>query len=120
MPVKQKFTNIDQYIRGFPPEVQAILQQIRQTVRAAAPAAAETISYQMPAFALDGRPFVWFGGYQHHVSLYPVPEGGAALHKELAPYVGGKGTLRFPLARPIPWELLDKAVRALARQNRRP
>jgi uncharacterized protein YdhG (YjbR/CyaY superfamily) len=120
MPEKVRIKNIDQYIRGFPPDVQAILKDIRRVVRTAAPQAVEVISYQMPAFRLNGKPFVWFAAYQHHISLYPVPAGDTALQKGLAPYVGGKGTLKFPLARPIPWEVLRQAVRALAAQTPEP
>jgi uncharacterized protein YdhG (YjbR/CyaY superfamily) len=102
--------NIDDYIDGFPDKVQRILQKIRKTIQKAAPGAQEVISYQMPAFKLH-RVFVHFAGYQKHVSVYPAPRGVAAFKKELAEYEGGKGTVRFPLDQPVPYDLITKIVK---------
>ncbi len=77
---------IDEYIAGFPPDVQEILQQVRLTIRQAAPEAQETISYQMPTFTLHGN-LVHFGGFKHHIGFYPVPSGIEAFREELAPYI---------------------------------
>jgi uncharacterized protein YdhG (YjbR/CyaY superfamily) len=106
----KQFGTIDEYIRTFPPEVQARLQKMRQTIRKAAPQAVEAISYQMPTFKLHGRNLVHFAGYKRHIGFYPVPSGVAAFKKELAPYVQGKGSVQFPLDRPLPYELVKRIV----------
>ncbi len=108
-PTKQ-FGSIDEYIQTFPSEVQARLQKMRQTIRKAAPQAEEAISYQMPTFKLQGRNLVHFAGYKRHIGFYPVPSGVAAFKKELAPYVQGKGSVQFPLDRPLPFELVKRIV----------
>ena len=108
-----KPTSIDAYIAGFPADVQRILKEVRRTIRAAAPGAGEAISYGMPALMLDGRFFVAFAGWKKHISMYPVPSGSAALNRQLAEYQAGKGTLRFPLDRPMPYGLMSRAVKAL-------
>lgn len=102
---------IDDYIAGFPLEVQPILQQVRATIRAAAPQAEEKISYQMPAFFQDGV-LAYFGGFRKHIGFYPPVEGDAALVRAAAPYAGEKGNLRFPLDQPIPYELIRRIVEA--------
>src|SRR5690242_7870961 len=87
---------IDDYIALFPPEVQAILEKIRLTVRQAAPEAEEIVSYRMPAFRLNGI-LVYFAAFKNHIGLYPPVRGDAKLEKSIAPYAGEKGNLRFPL-----------------------
>lgn len=106
-----KPTTIDEYIRLFPDDVQVILQKLRQTIRKAAPAATEAISYQIAAFKMGGA-LIYFAGYTKHVGVYPVTAGlEKALKKEIAPYRSGKGTLRFPLDQPIPYGLVTKIVK---------
>ena len=102
--------DIDAYIAGFPPEVQAILQQIRAIVREEAPEARETISYQMPTFVLR-KNLVHFAAFKNHIGFYPTPSGTEAFQAELAAYQGGKGSIRFPLDQPIPYELIRRIVR---------
>jgi uncharacterized protein YdhG (YjbR/CyaY superfamily) len=112
--VDQKWANVDDYIASFPEETQAVLQQMRRAIHDAVPGAGEKISYQIPTVTLDGKAVVYFSGWAKHVSLYPVPDGDAALDDELAPYRAGKGTLKFPLAKPIPYELIGRAAAQLA------
>ncbi len=100
---------IDEYIAGFPDDVQQILQQIRQTIREAAPDAQETISYQMPTFTLHGN-LVHFAAFKKHIGFYPVPSGIEAFKEELAGYVGGKGSVQFPLNQPMPYDLIRRIV----------
>lgn len=107
---------IDAYIAGFPPDVQQVLQEVRTTIRNAAPGATETISYQMPTFDLDGRHLVYFAGYKKHVGVYPVPIASEEL-PELAEYEAGKGTARFPLDRPMPLDLITRIVEFRIREN---
>jgi uncharacterized protein YdhG (YjbR/CyaY superfamily) len=108
--------DIDEYIAGFPEDVQAILQKVRATIRAAAPEAEETISYQMPSFRLKGY-LVYFAAHKSHIGLYPAPSGIEEFMQELSPYVGGKGSVRFPLDRPIPYDLIARIVKFRAEEN---
>jgi uncharacterized protein YdhG (YjbR/CyaY superfamily) len=109
-------TDVDGYISQFSPDVQTILQDIRATIRAEAPDAEEIISYRMPAFRLHGI-LVYFAAFQKHIGLYPPVSGDKAIEKAIAPYVGEKGNLRFPLDRPIPLGLIRRIVRLRVKQN---
>jgi uncharacterized protein YdhG (YjbR/CyaY superfamily) len=115
----RQFATIDEYIRTFPAEVQSRLEKMRQTIRKAAPQAQEAISYQMPTFKLHGRNLVHFAGYKRHIGFYPVPSGVAAFKKELAPYVQGKGSVQFPLDRPLPYELVKRIVAFRVKETQR-
>jgi uncharacterized protein YdhG (YjbR/CyaY superfamily) len=106
---------IDEYIAGFPQDVQQILERVRTTIREAAPEAVETISYQMPTFDLDGKHLVYFAAYKKHIGMYPVPMGSEM--EGLAAYEAGKGTARFPLDRPIPFDLITRIVEFRIREN---
>ncbi len=109
--------NIDEYIASFSPEVQAILEKIRLTIRQAAPHAQETISYNMPAFKHDGI-LVYFAAFKKHIGFYPPVRGDAKLEKSIATYAGEKGNLQFPLDQPIPYRLIERIVKLRVRQNR--
>ena len=103
-------TTIDDYIAAFPQDVQATLEKIRLTIRAAAPDAQETISYHMPTFMLDGQYLVHFAAYKKHIGLYPAPIGIEEFQEELSVYGAGKGTMKFPFDRLIPFDLIRKFV----------
>ncbi len=108
---------IDEYIAGFPGEVQEILQKIRAAIHAAAPEAKEAIKYRMPTFVLNGN-LVFFAAYKNHIGFYPVPVGVAAFERELSAYEeSGKGTVKFPLDRPIPYDLIGRIVKYRAGEN---
>ena len=108
--------NIDEYIAGFPPDVQEILQKIRATIKKAAPNAEETIKYQMPTFTLHGN-LVYFAAFKTHIGFYPIPTGIEKFKKELAPYKQGKGSVQFPLDQPIPYGLISKIVKFRVQEN---
>jgi uncharacterized protein YdhG (YjbR/CyaY superfamily) len=108
--------NIDEYISGFPNETQKALQQLRATIKKAAPQAEEVISYAMPAFKLNGM-LVWFGGFSTHIGFYPGASGIAAFKKELSVYKGAKGSVQFPLANPLPLGLITKIVKFRVAEN---
>ena len=108
--------NIDEYIELFAPDVQAILEKIRLTIRNAAPAAEEIISYRMPAFRLK-RILVYFAAFKKHIGLFPPIRGDAKLEKAIAPYAGPKGNLQFPLDQPIPYDLIARIVQLRVRQD---
>jgi uncharacterized protein YdhG (YjbR/CyaY superfamily) len=107
---------IDDYIAGFPGDVQEILQQIRLTIRQAAPDAEEKISYQMPAFTLKGN-LVYFGAFKNHIGFYPIPSGIEEFKEELSVYEQGKGSVQFPLDKPIPYDLISRIVKFRVREN---
>ena len=102
-------TTIDTYIAGYPEEVQAILQEIRRTIHETAPEATEAISYGMPTFKLHGN-LVHFAAFKNHIGFYPVPSGMAAFQEELAAYKQGKGSVQFPLDKPMPLDLIRRMV----------
>jgi uncharacterized protein YdhG (YjbR/CyaY superfamily) len=102
-------STIDEYIDGFPEDIQQLLQQIRQTVREAAPGATETIKYAMPTYTLQGN-LVHFAAFKNHIGFYPTPTGIAAFEKEISQYKGAKGSVQFPLGQPLPLDLIRKIV----------
>jgi len=116
MEAKATPTTIDEYIATFPANVQAILQKIRATIRKAAPQAEEAISYQMPTFKLNGN-LVHFAAFKNHIGFYPVPSGIEKFKKELSAYKGAKGSVQFPLDRPIPYGLISKIVKFRVKEN---
>ena len=108
----QKFDTVDAYVDGQPPAAQQILNEIRRRVRAIAPEATEAISYQIPTFKLHGKPLVYVAGWKSHVAIYPIPECDERLAQDIARYESGKGTLRFALDEPFPFELVERVVKA--------
>lgn len=107
---------IDEYIAGFPEDVQKILEKVRLTIKKAAPEAQETIKYRMPTFTLHGN-LVYFAGFKNHIGFYPVPTGIEAFKKELSVYKQGKGSIQFPLNQPIPYDLIRKIVKFRVKEN---
>jgi uncharacterized protein YdhG (YjbR/CyaY superfamily) len=108
---RTKAGDIDEYIRSFPPDVREVLERMRRTVREAAPGAGEAIRYGIPTFRLDGVNLVHFAAFPGHIGFYPTPAAIAAFSRELAPYRQGKGSVQFPLGRPVPWDLVERIVR---------
>ncbi len=109
-------TNMDEYIAGFPKSVQDILQKIRETIAAAAPEAEETINYRMPTFKLKGN-LVHFAAYKNHIGFYPAPSGLDAFKNEISLYKNAKGSVQFPIDKPIPYELITKIVKFRLDEN---
>ena len=105
------------YIAGFPPDVQNVLRRIRTTIRQAEPELEEAIKYEMPTFTLNGN-VVFFAAFKEHVSVYPAPRGNKQFKAELARYDGGKGTARFPLDEPIPFDLIARITKFRAEEDR--
>jgi uncharacterized protein YdhG (YjbR/CyaY superfamily) len=108
--------NIDEYIKMFPEDIQAVLQTLRQTIRNAAPQAEETISYRMPAFKLNGI-LVFFAAFKNHIGFYPTSSATTAFKDELSIYKGGKGSVQFPIDKPLPLDLISKIVKYRVREN---
>jgi uncharacterized protein YdhG (YjbR/CyaY superfamily) len=109
--------DIDTYISTFPEEVRDVLQQLRATIKNAAPQAAETIQYAIPTFTLNGRNLVHFAAYKNHIGFYPAPSGIEAFKNELAAYKGAKGSVQFPLGTPLPYALITRIVTFRAAEN---
>jgi uncharacterized protein YdhG (YjbR/CyaY superfamily) len=107
---------VDEYIAAFSPEVQSILERIRQVVREAAPEAQEVISYRMPALKQGGI-LVYFAAFRNHIGLYPPVSGDPDLEKAIAPYAGAKGNLRFPFDKPLPYDLIARVTALRLEQN---
>lgn len=114
----QHFDTVDGYIASFPADVQAILQEIRRRCHAAVPESGEMISYGIPTITLGGKYVVYFAGWAHHVSVYPVPDGDDAFRESIAGYRTAKGTLKFPLGKPVPYDLIGQAAALLAAERR--
>jgi len=104
------------YIAAYPPEVRQVLRRIRATIRKAAPGAEERISWGMPAYAREGM-LAFFAAFERHVSFFPGPSGIEKFKKELAPYGTSKGTVRFPLGKPVPYGLIARIVKFRVKEN---
>jgi uncharacterized protein YdhG (YjbR/CyaY superfamily) len=109
-------TTIDQYIEGFPKEIRIILSELRSAIRTAAPQASEKISYQIPTFYFNGN-LVHFAAYKTHIGFYPTSSGIAAFQKELAKYKTAKGTVQFPIDKPLPLDLIKRMVKFRVMEN---
>jgi len=112
----QQPTTIDEYIADFPRDVQAVLEKVRATIRKAAPKAEEAIKYQIPTFVLNGN-LIHFGGYKNHVGLYPGSKPVEEFKDQLSKYETSKGTVRFPLDKPIPYALIGKITKFCVQRN---
>jgi len=108
---KIKHGNVDDYISDFPEAIQSVLEEIRDTIRKAAPDALEMISYGIPAFKFKGKPLVYFAAFKNHIGFYPTPTGVEEFEKELSVYKQGKGSVQFPLDKPMPLKLISKIVK---------
>ena len=113
----KKVENIDDYISDFPGETQKYLNEIRELIRKLAPDSVESISYAIPTFSLNEKYLVYFAGFKNHIGLYPTPVGMEAFKEELSNYKTGKGSVQFPLNKPLPIALITKIVKYQIEQN---
>ena len=113
---RTKFNNIDEYIASFPEKTRELLEQFRATIRKAAPEAGETINYGMPTFTLKGN-LVHFAAFKNHIGFYPTSSGIEAFKKDLSAYAGAKGSVQFPIDKPIPFELISKIVKFRVKES---
>lgn len=109
---------IDEYIAGFPSEVQVKLEKMRAVIHKAAPGVEEAIKYRMPTFILNGN-LVYFAAFKSHIGFYPVPRGNKEFEDELVPYESGKGTAKFPLDKPLPLDLIRRIVKFRVKENQK-
>lgn len=115
--MKNKYSDIDGYIKNFPENIQKLLDQIRLTIKQAAPEAKEGISYGMPAFKTSGKPLVYFAAFKHHIGFYATPNGHKEFEKELSNYKQGKGSVQFPINKPLPLDLIGKITKFRVKEN---
>ena len=108
---------MDDYIRSFPEDTQSLLKKVRETILYNAPEVIESISYQMPAYKLSGKPLVYFAGYEKHIGFYATPTGHERFAAELAKYKQGKGSVQFPLDKSIPYNLIARIVKFRVKEN---
>jgi uncharacterized protein YdhG (YjbR/CyaY superfamily) len=113
---RRHFKTMDEYINAFPKDVQRIMTELRQTIREAAPEAEETINYQIPTFTLNGN-LVHFAAFENHIGFYPTPSGMEAFKNELSGYKGAKGSVQFPIDRPLPLSLIHRIVEYRVKEN---
>jgi uncharacterized protein YdhG (YjbR/CyaY superfamily) len=109
--------NVDEYLAGFTGEIRQKLDQLRALIRSAAPDAEEGIGYGMPAYKMNGI-LVYFAGTKSHIGFYPTGSGVAQFQHDLTGYSVSKGTIRFPIAQPLPVELIKRIVRFRLEENR--
>ena len=113
---KSNFKTIDDYIKSFPKDIQKILGMVRQTIKKAAPEAEEAISYQMPTFKLNGN-LVHFAAFKNHIGFYPTPSGTKEFKKEISVFRSGKGSIQFPIDKPMPLSLIKKIVKYRVKES---
>jgi uncharacterized protein YdhG (YjbR/CyaY superfamily) len=114
---KKDMLQVNDYIASFSPEVQTILRQIRQIIIDNATDVIEQFSYGMPAYKLNGKPLVYFAAYENHIGFYATPSGHTKFAKALSNYKQGKGSVQFPLAEPMPFDLIKEMVLFRVREN---
>lgn len=112
-----QITTADEYIASFPKEVQQLMEQVRATIKQAAPEAQESISYGMPAYKTNGKSLVYFAAFKNHIGFYATPTGHSEFAEELSKYKQGKGSVQFPLNKPIPLELISRIVKFRVEEN---
>ena len=116
--MKAEFKSVDEYILTFPIPIQPLLEKVRQTIIEKAPEAVESIAYGMPAYKTNGKPLVYFAGFKSHIGFYATPTGHVEFANELSRYKQGKGSVQFPLDKPIPFDLIGRIVEFRVKENR--
>jgi uncharacterized protein YdhG (YjbR/CyaY superfamily) len=114
--MKKQYKDIDEYIKSVPENIQSTLEEIRQVIKRVVPQAEEGISYQMPVFKLNGN-LVYFAAFKNHIGFFPTPSGVEHFKDEITSYKTNKGTIQFPLDKPIPFELIENIVRFRVNEN---
>ncbi len=116
--MKIDFKSVDEYIKSFPNDIQVLLDKVRTTILNEAPGAVESISYGMPAYKTNGKPLVYFAGFKNHIGFYATPTGHVEFANELTKYKQGKGSVQFPLDKPIPFDLIGRIVEFKVKDNK--
>ncbi len=116
--MKSDYKTVEEYIKTFPKDIQTILKKIRKTIKEKAPDADESIAYGMPAYKTKGKPLVYFAGYKNHIGFYATPTGHAEFAIQLSTYKQGKGSVQFPIDKPIPFDLIGQIVEFRVKENK--
>jgi uncharacterized protein YdhG (YjbR/CyaY superfamily) len=111
------YQSVDEYVAAFPAGIQPLLKKIRAAIKKKAPGAVETIAYGMPAYKFNGKPLVYFAAFKKHIGFYATPTGHAKFARELAMYKQGKGSVQFPLDKPVPYDLIGRIVEFRVKEN---
>jgi uncharacterized protein YdhG (YjbR/CyaY superfamily) len=115
--MKMGIKTVDEYIATFPTDIQSLLNEVRSAIRNNAPDAVECISYGMPAYKINGKPLVYFAAFQNHIGFYATPSGHSEFNHELSMYKQGKGSVQFPVNKPIPLDLIKRIVEFRVHEN---
>jgi len=115
--MKVDYRSVDEYISTFPKDIQVLLSKVRATIIKKAPKAVESISYGMPAYKTNGKPLVYFAAFKKHIGFYATPNGHSKFANELAQYKQGKGSVQFPIDKPIPFDLIGQIVEFKVKEN---
>lgn len=115
--MKTDFKTVEDYIKSFPGDIQTLLEKVRSTIKKNAPDAVESIAYGMPAYKMNGKPLVYFAGFKKHIGFYATPSGHTEFTDELSKYKQGKGSVQFPLDKPIPYDLIKRIVAFRVTEN---
>lgn len=113
----KSYETVEEYIGSFPTEIQITLEQLRKAIKSNAPDTIESMSYGMPGYKLNNKPLVYFGGFKKHIGFFPTPSGVEAFKKDLSDYTTSKGTIQFPLNKPLPLSLITKIVKFRVKEN---
>mgnify|MGYP001255539406 CR=1 FL=1 len=115
--MRTEYKSVDEYINAFPEDVRVLLEKIRAIIKEKAPEATESMAYGMPAYKTNGKPLVYFAGYERHIGFYATPTGHSEFKKELSGYRQGKGSVQFPLDKPVPFDLIGRIVEFRVMEN---
>lgn len=115
--MRTEYKSVDEYINAFPEDVRVLLEKIRAIIKGKAPEATESMAYGMPAYKTNGKPLVYFAGYERHIGFYATPTGHSEFKKELSGYRQGKGSVQFPLDKPVPFDLIGRIVEFRVMEN---
>jgi len=115
--MRTDFKSVDEYINAFPENVRVFLEKIRTIIKEKAPEATEGMAYGMPAYKTNGKPLVYFAGYERHIGFYATPSGHSEFRDELSRYKQGKGSVQFPLDSPVPFDLIGRIVEFRVKEN---
>ncbi len=115
--MRTDYKSVDEYISIFPEDIRRILEKIRAIIKEKAPEATEGMAYGMPSYKTNGKPLIYFAAYERHIGFYATPAGHSEFKKELSGYKQGKGSVQFPLDKPVPFELIRRIVEFRVKEN---
>lgn len=115
--MRTEYKSVDEYINSFPDDIRKTLEEIRAIIKEKAPEATEGMAYGMPAYKTNGKPLVYFAGFERHIGFYATPSGHSEFKDDLSGYKQGKGSVQFPIGRPVPFDLIERIVEFRVMEN---